>query len=144
MRRSITTALAAGLVLLATAGPAAAKPEATGPKCADILVTGNYTTDTDTGNPTVTFLFDEPLASCSQVTYSAYVYASAGGTLLASGSTRGDGGQIGYLFELPGGPSSVCLSATSSSPGGKTFDAAPDTGCVVAVLDAGGGLSKFG
>ena len=145
MHRSITALIAAGLLLLGMVVPAsAAKPEATGGRCADIEVTGNYVTDPDTGNPTVTFLFDLPAESCTRVTYSAFVHASAGGALLASRSTPGNGGQIGFAIELPGGPSSVCLSATSTSRGGTTFDAAPNSGCVVVQLDAGGGLSKFG
>ena len=145
MHRSITALIAAGLLRLAMAVPAsAAKPDATGPACADIDVTGNYYTDPDTGIRTVTFLFDLPIASCERILYSAYVYTGDGESLLRNGSMAGNGGQIGFLFELPGGPSSVCLSAASTGPGGTTFDAAPDSGCVEFVLDGGGGLSKFG
>ncbi len=145
MRQSITAALTAGLLLLALAVPASARPDATGPTCADIDVGGNYVTDPDTGVRTATFNFELPLVSCERITYAAYVYDAPGGALLASGSTAGDGtGQVGFAFPLPDGPESVCLSAESIGPSGRAHDVAPDSGCIVVPLDAGGGLSKFG
>lgn len=151
MRRSITAALAAGLLLLALAVPVSAKPEATGPACADIKpngVTANYTTET--AGPTASFLFELAVPSCKNVRYVGYAYDATGSTLLATGSVVGDGattGEIGVAFVVPIGHSAICVYAATESAGGGTFDRAPDEGsqfCVVVELDAGSGLSKFG
>ena len=145
MHRSITALIAAGLLLLAMAIPAsAAKPDATGPACADIDISGNYFTDPDTGQATATFNFELPLVACERLVYSVFVYDETGEVLLETDSITGTAGPIGFALEVPGSPEWVCLSATSSTAQGKVFDAGPDVGCVLFELDAGGGLSKFG
>lgn len=156
MHRSITAALVVGLLLLAMAAPAAAKPEATGPPCADILnptgaslggVTANYTTEA--AGPTVSFLFELYAPSCPNVRYAGYVYNSTGTTLLVSGSVPGDGAvpnEIGLSLVVPSDHNIVCVYAATESAGGRVFDRAPDAdgSCVQLTIDTGTGLSKFG
>lgn len=156
MRRSITAALTAGLLLLALAVPASARPEATGPACADIEPSGvgaNYFTEA--GTPTVSFNFELSVPSCKSVRYVGYAYAwtgtesITGAELLATGSIAGDGSidnEIGVAFAVPSGHTDICVYAATESSGGGTFDRAPDTAdsCVRLTLDAGSGLSKFG
>ena len=144
MHRSITALIAAGLLLLAMAVPAAAvKPEASGPACRDITVTLSY--QTIDGTPTATFLFEtaDPRGTCRGVLYSGFVLDSSGTTLLAEGSTTGDGtNQLGLAVPVTNGPTEVCVYATSGS-GPQVWDRAPDTGCVVLLLDpADGGAQR--
>lgn len=143
MHRSLTALIAAGLLLLAMAVPAsAAKPEATGPACADISVSAAYATD-GTGR-TVLFAFETAAPSCSNVTYTGYVLSADGLTQLASGWITGDGTTEVFLaVPVPGDHTTVCVYATSSSPGGKVFDRAPDSGCSPRVLDGGAGAQKM-
>src|SRR5688572_28907281 len=132
MRRSITAALAAGLLLVALAVPVSARPEATGPVCADINpngVTANYTTETN--GRTVSFLFELSVPSCKNVRYVGYAYDATGTTLLGSGSATGDGAatnEIGVSFVLQDGPTDICVYAATESSGGGTFDRALDAG----------------
>lgn len=151
MHRSITALIAAGLLLLAMAIPvSAAKPDAKGPACADIVFSANYVTDG--GVPTVHFVIETTVPSCRNITYSGYVLSADGLTPLGSASTNGDGtaafgdgsDEVGLSVALPGGPSAVCVYASSASSGGAVFDRAPDADCVQYTLDAGGGLSKYG
>lgn len=151
MHRSITAFIAAGLLLLAMAMPAAAaKPEATGPACADILpegVSAGYTTEA--GTPTVSMLFELHAPSCKNVRYAAFVYEATGTTLLASGYVAGTGdasNEIGLLIPVPDGPSQVCVYAATQASGGTIFDRAPDGDdtCVVLDLEGGAGQRKFG
>lgn len=145
MHRSITAFVAAGLLLLAMAVPAsAAKPEASGPACADIVDgTASYVTEGDDRNVVVNMFTAAP--SCSNITYTVNVLSADGSTLLASASTPGDGTtEFGLIATVPGEESTVCVYLTSSSPGGKVFDRAPDTGCVTLQLDGGSGAQRFG
>lgn len=151
MHRSFIALIAATLLVLAVAVPVSAKPEATGPACADIVsgtgVGASYTTET--AGRQVSFLFELYTASCANVRYAGYIYDASGTTLLASGLTAGDGAathEVGLAVPVPSGHDTVCVYAATESGGGSIFDRAPDaTGtCVQLTIDSGTGLSKFG
>lgn len=145
MHRSITALVAAGLLLLAIAVPAsAAKPEASGPSCADI-VDGTASYVTEDGSRIVPASLTTAAPSCGNVTYTLYVLTADGSAQLTSASRNGDGStELGLMATVSGDHTTVCVYVTSSSPGGKVFDRGPDTGCVTLELDGGAGAVKFG
>ena len=146
--------VAAALVIPAT-GATAPIDQVRGPACADITLfgpdgSGNpvYTTrqagTTTPGPATVYAALTTAKPSCSGFTYTITVYDATGTTVLDSQTFAGDdtSSSFSYSFSPPGGPSEVCISATSSRDE-KVIDAAPNSGCVVIALDTSPGGGGF-
>jgi hypothetical protein len=136
-RTLVALLLALGLVALplqvAHAAPA---DQVKGNACADITADPNYT---NVFNGVATAYADITTAkpSCAGVLYTMTVTDGAG-TVLGYDEAVGDGGSLFQLAAVPtGGPSSVCLTFTSQTSGGKVIDLAPDApdnGCTTGAL----------
>lgn len=145
MNRYMASVLGAALLLLGLGVPAtAARPEATGPACADIDDGFGYTADQD-GNGSWTLTFElVPIApSCAKVTYTVYVLESGTDlTPLASQSMPGNGTtSLIYTFLDVDNDDTVCVYATTGI-GGAIFDRAPDSGCMEVSPSSAGGQFK--
>jgi hypothetical protein len=132
MRKYIAMALIVGATLAVVAMPALAKPEATGPACADVTDgSGTYI------EGTVSLLANLAASPCKQVSYTLSVYSDDTMTEMLAWSIdyqdlMGADPQIGFI--IPGIVDSdgiVCVVLTTS-PGKSpnTFDRAPDADCM--------------
>ncbi len=136
-RRTLRAVSAAVVLTVAVAAPAMAKPEASGPACADIRVQGTYVDPSV--DPTLPFaavrvVMTTAAPSCSRVHYSAYVQYS-GNT--AGASASGDGtSRIELTIYLPGSRDEpwVYLWATSGSRS-RLYDIAPNSGSMALALN---------
>jgi hypothetical protein len=144
---ALLVGLAAALAVPA-AGSSAPADQVRGPGCGDITLW-----DPDqagppvyssrlTGTPTVYALLTTAKPSCGGATYTISVYDASGTTLLASNTFTGDdlSSQFSFTASPPGGPTQVCIAATSTRDG-HVIDVAPNSGCYVMALDTSPGGS---
>lgn len=143
MRRltsAVTVLAALGIVALAMTVSAAAE---SGPRCADITNEGhNYRAVGDLSFGLTLDGAADPLVStpCKSVVYTVTISGINGPPITIS--QRGDN-----TFEITGftdTDNKICVSATTTSAGGKIHDAAPDAGCIeitVGTTGAGGGFN---
>lgn len=147
MKRLIAgfVAVAALSAVALTASAVSLAAGESGPKCADLdSLNFNYK---DLQNGSYTFggelLLTGGVAPCKQVTY----------TLTIGGITGVPGGQIVLTQQgstqfptqtFTDSDNQVCVSATTSSPGGHVYDRGPDSGCVVLTASASGGKVGVG
>ena len=147
--RTITllAVLSMALVIPATGVTAPSDP-VKGPACGDITFSDPegagppvYRSDI-TGIPTVFSSVTTQKPSCSHMAYTVTVYDVTGITVLGAQTFNGD--DSASLFQSAvsptGGPSQVCVVATSTR-NGKVVDVAPNTGCFPLALNSSPGGS---
>lgn len=129
MRRTVSAGLAAVILTVSLAAPVAAKPEASGPACADIRVQATYideTVDPTLLGPSAKVAITTAAPSCPRIRYAAYVQwsnGSSGAEVAGNGTTR-----LEMTIYLGTTDEWVCLRAESR--GGRLFDSAPNAGCL--------------
>lgn len=132
--------IAAGLLAVALAAPAAGAPTERGPKCADITAGVGNTAQETSGQWTLTFQLTTAAPSCKQVSYTLVVLESGtDSTELARQTVSGDG-SLDRIYSFTGvdDDDTVCVYAETASNGGTVFDRAPDTGCMEVSPNSGG------
>jgi hypothetical protein len=145
--RTITllAVLTMGLALPAT-GATAPSDQVRGPACGDITFSDPdqagppvYRT---IGSPTVFSSLTTAKPSCSGFSYTVTVYDASGTTVLGTQTFAGDDATSLFQSAISptGGPSQVCVAATSIRHG-KVIDAAPNSGCFPLSLDTSPGGS---
>ena len=151
MKRIVKAALAASMLTLSLVSLAsAAKPEATGPNCADIDDGAGVTSEGSTaGRWDLNFLVTYAAPTCTSISYTFAVFENqaryvAGDPALASASVQGNGTtQLVFSFANVDDDNTVCVRATTTSPGGKVHDEAPGpNSCMEVGPNAPGGLFK--
>jgi hypothetical protein len=135
----LSAVLVAGALLAASVSLAAES----GPKCADIThISWNYPTG---GTINVGLVLNnaataEASAPCKSVTYTLIISGITGGPLVVP--QKGNHLFTGVTFGDT--DNNICISATTSSSGGKTHDAAPDVGCLEVTVGTSGGRVGVG
>jgi hypothetical protein len=130
-----STALAASAVSFAAAGES-------GPACADITGENhNYAT-----RGTISFGLILAGASdaqtsvpCKSVTYTLVISGISGSPLVV----QQKGNNLFTNVQFSDADDNICISATTSSSGGKVHDAAPDVGCLEISVGSTGGRGGF-
>ena len=137
-RRNLRALLAATVLTATVAGPVAAKPEASGPACADIKVQGTYVDSsvdpTLPISPAVKVVITTAAPSCPRIYYSAYVQYS--GNTEAAGTYGNGTNRIEMTIYLSASHNEpwVYLRASSSSRT-RLLDNAPDSGSMALELN---------
>ena len=131
----LLVAMAALVVAISPAGAA-------GPRCADI--TGENHNYAARGTITVGLILDGASdagasTTCKSVTYTLVISGVSGGPIVVS--QKGDNIFTGITFSDT--DDNICISATTTSSGGKVYDAAPDAGCLEISVGSSGGGSGF-
>lgn len=137
-RRNLWVVVAAAVLTATVAGPVAAKPEASGPACADIKVQGTYvdpSVDPTLPFPAVRVVITTAAPSCPRIYYSAYVQFSGNNT---AGTTEPGNGtnRIELTVYLPTLQNEqwVYLWADSGSRT-RRYDIAPNFGSMALQLN---------
>jgi hypothetical protein len=137
--RIVRAALAAALALTVVVGPAAAaKPESSGPACADIKVQGTYVDSTVDPtlpiSPVVKVVITTAAPSCTRLYYSAYV--QYGSNSYGAGAYGNGTNRIELTLYLLGSQNEpwVYLFAMSSSAS-RRLDIAPNVGTLPIALN---------
>lgn len=147
--RTITAlaVLTVALVIPATGATAPADP-VRGPACGDITLwdpdqAGPPVYRTVGGAATVFSSLTTAKPSCSGLVYTVTVYDAGGTTVLGTQTFNGDDAASEFQSAISptGGPTQVCIAATSMSRNGKVIDAAPNSGCFPLSLDTSPGGS---
>lgn len=137
-RRSLPAALAAIILAASVAGPVLAKPEASGPACADIKVQGTYVDSsvdpTLPISPAVKVVITTAAPSCPRIYYSAFVQYS--GNTDGKGTYGNGTNRIELTIYLAASQNEpwVYLRATSDSRAHR-LDNAPDSGSLALRLN---------
>ena len=144
MRRAIATAFATSALAVAALaiGVTGAVGES-GPACADITgeTHGPLTFwNSSTGEGTLNVQLQTRASACKQVTYTLAVSGVINGPIVQS--QKGENA-TSFVVNYTDTDNKVCISATTSAGGGKTHDAAPDSGCIEIVSGTSGGASGF-
>ena len=141
MKRIITAALAASMLTLALVTVAsAAKPDATGPRCADFEVDVAYSED----GSEILFLFTTQAPSCARLQYTGYVYSDSTAATAVSAFANGNGTTSVGVAVPSGDDAEVCVAAATTSSSGHVYDAAPNTGTCLVLTRGGTGALKMG
>jgi hypothetical protein len=145
---TVLAVLTVALVIPAT-GATAPDDSVKGPGCGDITLWDPdqagppvYRSAPITGTPTVFASITTAKPSCSSLAYTVTVYDATGTIVLGTQTFNGDDATslFQYAVEPEGGPSQVCVVATSSR-NGRVVDAAPNSGCFPLSLDTSPGGS---
>jgi hypothetical protein len=139
MRRFTALCLLVGMAALAVATTSAT---GAGPRCADI--TGENHSYATRGTINVGLILDgasDAVAStpCKSVTYTLVISGVSTGPIVVT--QKGDNLFTSITFSDT--DDNICISATTSSSGGKVHDAAPDVGCLEISVGSSGGGSGF-
>jgi hypothetical protein len=146
---TVLAVLTVALVIPATGATAPDDP-VKGPGCGDIIFSdpdgaegGPPVYRTIGGTPTVFSAVTTAKPSCSGFTYTVTVYDASGTTVLGMQTFSGDDATSEFQSAVSptGGPSQVCVAATSTTRNGKVVDAAPNVGCFSLVLEISPGGS---
>jgi hypothetical protein len=144
MRRAtkfvLASAAVVGAVLATGVVPAGAE---SGPKCADI--TGENHNYAIQGTVSVGLILagaSDAASSvpCKSVTYTLVISGITGSPLVITQK----GSNLFSNVTFSDVDNNICISATTSSSGGKIYDAAPDYGCLEISVGSSGGGSGFG
>lgn len=130
----------AGALALATVPMAPAAAEV-GPACADII-NGSGSYGSFDGQAFVSANAETVAPACAQVTYAVNVHDTAGALITSAPAIVVDGSSLTFFVNVPGSPTEVCVTLTSSI-GRRVFDTAPDApeaGCATGShMTLGGG-----
>lgn len=134
MRRTLAAGLGAAVLAVVMVAPAAARPEASGPACADISLQATYvdeTIDPTLLGPSARIVITTAAPSCPRIRYAVYVKWSNG---MAGQDRVGDGtSQLDMTIYLGTTDPWVCVWAESR--GKRQFDVAPNSGCLSRTLN---------
>lgn len=107
-----------------------------GPGCADFISgSWGYSLTSNPGRGSLTVNADLAAPSCPDYAYDLFALDEAGTRLLAHSSVSGNGAvTLALRASVPGDPllppSTICIYGTTGR-GGRVYDRAPDTGCII-------------
>lgn len=133
-------ALVASAALAASAVSLAAGES--GPKCADITGENhNYATRGTINFGLILAGASDAVSSvpCKSVTYTLVISGISGSPLVV----QQKGNNLFANVQFSDVDDNICISATTSSSGGKVHDAAPDVGCLEISVGSTGGAGGF-